>query len=636
MAICLLPTAVCSFGFTYGDVNYEVLSENDKTCRMTGLANKFVTTLELPDIAKDGETEYSVVEIADNAVRKNFAIESLSLPSSLRRIGHGAFAQCYSMTTVTGGAAVQEIADSAFWSSKALVSIEPFESVETIGNAAFAESETLGGDFTLPATLKTLGVNPFYQTNLNVTIDAANPYFTVEDGAIYDIGKTELIFVTTGKVTPLTLPATMKAIRDYAAYQCKGLPSVTMNDGLESIGDFAFAQCAALKSADLGNTVKTIGMGAFWLTGITSLGIPDSVTEVGGEAFAESQLASVKMGSGMTETGYMAFASTPLTDISWGANLTEITDGTFQSCDLKSVNIPGTVKKVGKLAFNSCQELRTIVLNEGTEYIGERAFSNCFALTTANLPASVSHIESNPYASAKLLNTISIAEGNKDFAIEDDCLYTADRSRLIWCPLPKTGPLNVNPATTEIGQDAVFMCEKITEINLPAGLKEIGHIAFMYCHSVSEVVIPDNVEKVGDYAFSSIDKLEKVVIGESVKSIGANSFVNFNDCLTRVECRAAEPPVCGLNYAWYPTNIANTTLAVPEGCIEAYKSADGWGGFKNYEELAGIQEIADTTGSLFTVYTLQGVCIMRNADKDSLSSLPAGIYIINGRKAAVR
>jgi len=34
----------------------------------------------------------------------------------------------------------------------------------------------------------------------------------------------------------------------------------------------------------------------------------------------------------------------------------------------------------------------------------------------------------------------------------------------------------------------------------------------------------------------------------------------------------------------------------------------------------------------FTVYNMQGICVLRNADKDALGNLPAGLYIINGKK----
>lgn len=38
----------------------------------------------------------------------------------------------------------------------------------------------------------------------------------------------------------------------------------------------------------------------------------------------------------------------------------------------------------------------------------------------------------------------------------------------------------------------------------------------------------------------------------------------------------------------------------------------------------------------FTVFTLTGVCMMRNANADALNTLPAGFYIINGKKACVK
>ncbi len=51
----------------------------------------------------------------------------------------------------------------------------------------------------------------------------------------------------------------------------------------------------------------------------------------------------------------------------------------------------------------------------------------------------------------------------------------------------------------------------------------------------------------------------------------------------------------------------------------------------------GVEAIsANSADDAVTVYNLQGNCLLRNADKSALSTLPAGLYIVNGRKSLLK
>jgi hypothetical protein len=39
-----------------------------------------------------------------------------------------------------------------------------------------------------------------------------------------------------------------------------------------------------------------------------------------------------------------------------------------------------------------------------------------------------------------------------------------------------------------------------------------------------------------------------------------------------------------------------------------------------------------TSDTTYTVYNVAGVCLLKNADADAIASLPAGLYVINGKK----
>lgn len=55
-----------------------------------------------------------------------------------------------------------------------------------------------------------------------------------------------------------------------------------------------------------------------------------------------------------------------------------------------------------------------------------------------------------------------------------------------------------------------------------------------------------------------------------------------------------------------------------------------------YDTTAGINDLINDANGEYIVYSLLGNCVMRTNDKSDLKSLPAGIYIINGKKFILR
>lgn len=163
-----------------------------------------------------------------------------------------------------------------------------------------ANSEYLK-EINIPASVKTIDV--WALTNCpvleSINVDADNPYFTSDDGVLYNKDKTELLFYPNGKEPLVTdksgkvtgggvvvFPESVVSIRDNAFYMCSNLYSVEFNDGLKSIGNKAFLKCENLSAINLPETVETIGTDAFsYCNSVTTLEIPSSVQSIGDYAF---------------------------------------------------------------------------------------------------------------------------------------------------------------------------------------------------------------------------------------------------------------------------------------------------------------------------------------------------------------
>jgi hypothetical protein len=85
-------------------------------------------------------------------------------------------------------------------------------------------------------------------------------------------------------------------------------------------------------------------------------------------------------------------------------------------------------------------------------------------------------------------------------------------------------------------------------------------------------------------------------------------------------------------------------LKIPQNRLSAYQTADQWKEFFFIEDvLSGINEIeAETEGDAQgdvrgDVYSLNGTLLKRNVNVNRLNSiLPAGLYIVNGKKVVVK
>ena len=77
-------------------------------------------------------------------------------------------------------------------------------------------------------------------------------------------------------------------------------------------------------------------------------------------------------------------------------------------------------------------------------------------------------------------------------------------------------------------------------------------------------------------------------------------------------------------------------MYVPEGSVEKYKAAAGWGEFEKIRPMktVGIEHILTSEGAPFDVYNLQGRKV--KVGVTTLKGLPSGVYIVNGKKVMVR
>ncbi len=311
--------------------------------------------------------------------------------------------------------------------------------------------------------------------------------------------------------------------------------SYTIPDTVTVICDGAFFDCFRLTSLTISNSVTTIGNRAFEkCSNLTSLTIPDSVSSIGESAFEDcSHLTSLTIPNSVSFIG----------------------DGAFWGCfSLTTLTIPNSVTSIGNGSFAGCSSLTSLTIPDSVTSIGKSAFSRCSSLTSLTIPASVTTIGANPFSVPKL----KLCNRSTHFYVEDNVLFTADKSQLIaYCS--RQTSYSIPNSVTSIGDSAFSRCESLTSLTIPNSVTSIGDWAFSGCSSLTSLTIPNSVTSIGDWAFEGCSSLTTLTIPNSVTSIGNGSFAGCSS-LTSL---TIPDSVTSIGYSAFGRCSSLTSLTIP-------------------------------------------------------------------------
>ena len=136
-------------------------------------------------------------------------------------------------------------------------------------------------------------------------------------------------------------------------------------------------------------------------------------------------------------------------------------------------------------AFEECNNLVSVELNEGLKSIGYNAFKDCTSLASINIPNSVTNIGELAFYNCCGLISISVGPENRVYDSRDNCnaiIHTSSNMLVQGCQntvIPKS--------VTCIGDCAFINCEKLKSINIPNSVTSIGKDAFSHCSGVTDV-----------------------------------------------------------------------------------------------------------------------------------------------------
>ncbi len=499
--------------------------------------------------------------------------ENYTIPTYVKEISAGVFANKTNITSVNIGANIEVIGDQAFAGCEYLTTLK-FDQERTtnltiganafqgakfttvaipektvsIGDGAFKGCSKLS-TITIPASVTKMGaysgdglvsMSVFDDcTSLSaITVDEDNEAFSTAGGILYaktnDV-VTDLCFVPKTATGTVEIPKTVKKLWTKAFYQNTGITAITFEDntaaeGLD-LGEYAFAETTKLTSITLPDGLTAIPKYTFNQSSITTVNVPNTVTTIGIGAFALSKVSSVVFEEG-NET-------TPLTF----ENATKAADGVFAGTEsLKTVNLPERTDGIASYMFaktakpssgGSGDSIFTPLARLPIGGIVEEESSDAIpGLRKLVVPSTVTKIYDDAFNGAENLGKCT------------ETLACSDMSTCTHGGITFATNADGDYSITEIERYAFYGCTSLYSIDIPDTVTTIGvngtgrtsgtiYGVFEKCTSLKSVKLPAALESVYGYTygnsyamFDGCTALTDVTIPEGVKKLDTYMFYN--------------------------------------------------------------------------------------------------------------
>ncbi|MCD8324507.1 MAG: leucine-rich repeat domain-containing protein [Clostridiales bacterium] len=284
-----------------------------------------------------------VTEIGAEAFTENGAfLSEIEVPSTVRRIGEGAFKLCMSLSRLILHDGLEEIGEDALY-------LTPLSEV------------------TLPDTVRRIGA-PWELSVILFSVSEHHPYFYTDGICLYQNhgGEKELLVAC-----QQTCPAEYRvadgttAIGEGAFAGSNTLERIVLPDTLCVIGENAFSHCIRLREIHLPAAVESIGRGALSDTfgwSETLVGLEKITADGRNPHFMTDGNALYEIGEDKTRYIVKYFGA----GLSWEIpeDVSRILPGAFRRAGFRRCRIPESVKDVGRDAFRECARLEELELAE--------------------------------------------------------------------------------------------------------------------------------------------------------------------------------------------------------------------------------------------------------------------------------
>ena len=343
-------------------------------------------------------------------------------------------------------------------------------------------------------------------SNGNLLLMDENGTLTIPD-SVTKIG--EGAFANLNGLKTIIIPGSVKEIGTNAFSYNTTLETVIMQEGVEKIYSWAFAGCSNLKNVTMPNSLNFMGnMSFYYCANLEEIVIPNKIKEIPQYCFAgDIKLKKIVLPNNLLKIDSMAFFVNAISEI----------------------NIPNTVNMIGISAFDKCNNLNNIELNNSLYYEYKNGFlmpknkSNIIFIsasylkstntlkipegvssfssdiedfkniTTLEIPSSLINVGLRIFPSS--ISQVIIDTKNPKYISENNLWYTKDTKRLVMC-YSKEQDIRIQEGILVAEDGAFGAAVNATSITLPDSLTHISGQTFNACRNLKTIKIGRNVQEI--------------------------------------------------------------------------------------------------------------------------------------------
>ena len=513
---CVIDTAnkalVCAAGeFTIpDDGSVTVIGKN-----AFNNASRSRTSITVPE---------GVTEIGENAFYCSY-LKTVSLPSTLKTIGVGAFYGCFYLEDIVLPEGLERIETDAFMHCNKISDITLPDSLTYIGDKAFFECTAIR-KFNIPARVTYIGPGALATLGMvtSLTVDDGNTVYHDYENCIIKTGSKNLVAACITSIIP--------------------------DDGsVDAIADSAFMGVDRA-NIYLPRAINYIGKNAFANSSIVSIVLPNDLVRIEDGTFSGCRnLASVRIPSDVYYIGKSAF---------------------FGCTSLRSIEIPYRVTELYDYTFSECSSLENVKLSPAIQTLSSHVFFQCYSLESLNIPRDATSAELHYLRHTVPQLKITVDELNKVYREVDGNIIDFTNGTLVWGG--PSGVIPENEGITAIGEYAFKGLEALETVVVPEGVVSIGSSAFKDCSALKSVSLPSTLSSIDSSAFQGCSALKSVSLPSTLRSIGSYAFSSCKSLET-----VALPSTLTLigEHAFYNcTSLKSLTLSSPSGWSAGGESLD--------------------------------------------------------------
>ena len=591
-------------------------------------------------------------EIPDAAFQNSAGLKSISIPSSVTKIGINAFSGCTGLSAVTfvdvtslcnidfAGTAsnplsagnaqlafadgdatnvvvpntIKEIKKYAFYGYKKEFNITLSEGVEAIQNNAFTNCDHLTS-VDIPSTVTTIGSGAFSGCRMMKSVTLRSGYANVAQNAFKDCSQINQVkFASVQSLCRMAFsdlngnPLAVGNNVELSFVNDDNAENLTIPEGVTIIKKYTFYGCKQLKSLTISQDVKTIEASAFsGCSGLTSVSIPEGMETIETNAFnACTGLSKVSYASegSLCSISYASASSNPL---SYAHHLFVGNSETY-TIFIPAESLENGVKIRNYILCGASYITRVNIPADATT-IGTDAFKGCINLAAVGY-SSISQLNSMTYENAdanplqfasSLIVDNSIVKG---ITIDDEEVKKNAFFNATWLE-----EVTLSDNVKRIGESAFSGCANLRAINLEK-VEQIGDYAFKSC-AMPKVAIAEGCT-LGEYVFNSCKNLADVTLPESLTALPKGTFTNC-ESLTSVKFSSS---LTSIGQDAFKSCYSLRTLPVSNSVKTINPSA-----FENCTKLTAIVLGDDQSGQVESI----GQKAFYNCTAVTMVSLPATI-----------